>query len=122
MFHGLEEIQSLSALFNLDPVATSSEWTVLLLKIIKTSEFCRFQAVETILFWQHYLNSGIVWGENIRLLLLNVLVLPISSADAERGFSIMNHIRTSRTARLEGVSLDALMRLRINGPNELEKF
>jgi hypothetical protein len=50
-----------------------------------------------------------------------VLVLPIGSADAERGFSVMNDIRNNRRL-LSPENLNNLMRLRINGPKELDKF
>ena len=50
-----------------------------------------------------------------------VLVLPIGSAEAERGFSIMNHIRTKRRASLHGTTIQSLMRIRMNGP-ELPEF
>lgn len=34
----------------------------------------------------------------------------------------MNHIRSSRRASLEPSTIDALMRIRINGPDEMEQF
>ena len=51
-----------------------------------------------------------------------VLVLPASSAVAERSFSIMNHLKYDRRASLTSVNLDHLLRLRINGPKELDRF
>ena len=51
-----------------------------------------------------------------------VLVLPASSADAERSFSIMNHIKHKRRAKLNTKNLENLMRLRLNGPRELDRF
>jgi hypothetical protein len=44
-----------------------------------------------------------------------ILAVPISSADAERGFSVQNNIKTDRRASLNLESLDALMRIRLNG-------
>lgn len=126
ILYGQREIQALATTFDLDPVATVSEWHDLLLTIINTPEFCRFQKTEATTFWQHYLNKdadgSLSMGKLIRALIQIILTLPISSADAERGFSIMNHMRTSRRARLEGTSLDALMRIRINGPDVIEQF
>jgi hypothetical protein len=51
-----------------------------------------------------------------------VLSLPIGSADAERAFSILNHIRTKRRSSLTGKTINNLMRIRMNGPRKLEKF
>lgn len=60
--------------------------------------------------------------KKIKKLIKTVLVLPMGSADAERSFSIMSHIRTSRRSRLASSTLDALMRIRINGPDSLNSF
>lgn len=55
-------------------------------------------------------------------LIQTILVLPIGSADAERGFSVMNHVKSSRRSRITPKHLEDSMRIRINGPDELEKF
>src|ERR1700727_1325555 len=34
----------------------------------------------------------------------------------------MNHIRTNRRASIKSATLDAMMRIRINGPDKLEQF
>lgn len=51
-----------------------------------------------------------------------VLVIPIGSADAERGFSTMKHIKSSRRRRLTNHHLKDIMRIRINTADEIEKF
>ena len=61
-------------------------------------------------------------GDNFRKLLSIILVITIGSSGAERGFFIMNNVRYNRRSRLEGFTLDALLRVTINGPNEIEKF
>lgn len=48
-------------------------------------------------------------------------VLPISSADAERGFSAMKRIKTSSRNRISEVKLKQLMMISLQGP-ELSKF
>ena len=65
-----------------------------------------------------YLN----WGSTIQRLVRIVLVLPANSADVERSFSIMNHIKYDRRASLTSKNLDHIMRLRINGPKSLDRF
>lgn len=123
MLYGLGDIQALAGKFGLDPASTVSQWTQALINIAKSDEFCRFQKEEAIYFWQHYLNSQTIpWGDNISKLIKLVLVLPIGSADAERGFSIMNHVRTARRSKLQGNTLDNLLRIRINGPKEIQNF
>ena len=57
----------------------------------------------------------------LRFLVRVALVIPVGSADAERGFAIMNNIKTSKRASLEHRELEGLMRIKINGPS-IEKF
>ena len=73
-------------------------------------------------FWSYYLNhDDIKCGELVVSLLHHVLALPVGSADAERGFSIMKHAKYDRRSRLTPKHLEDILRLRINGPS-LEKF
>ena len=44
-----------------------------------------------------------------------ILALPASSADAERGFSIQNLIKTETRNRLTLETLTAIMRVKLNG-------
>ncbi len=68
-------------------------------------------------FWSHFLNSATVtWQPQIKKLVQLVLVLPIASADVERGFSILNHARYDRRSRLTTQHLQDILFLRINGP------
>ena len=55
-----------------------------------------------------------VWGKTILRLIEIILVLPANSADAERSFSIMNHIKYDRRSSITSENLDNLMRIRIN--------
>ena len=49
-------------------------------------------------------------------LLVRGLLLPIATADCERGFSAMNHIKTSPRNRLKTETLEQLMFISIEGP------
>ena len=62
------------------------------------------------------------WKSNIKFLIRTVLVLPANSADAERSFSIMNHIKNERRSKITSDNLDSILRLRINGPKQLDRF
>lgn len=70
-------------------------------------------------FWSQLLKNSeeIHWTELTKKLIYTILVLPVGSAEAERGFSIMNHIKSSRRARLNEENLGHSMRIRINGPD-----
>lgn len=47
-----------------------------------------------------------------------ILVLPIGSAEAARGFSVMNHIKNKRRSRLTPAHMQDIMRFRLNGVDE----
>lgn len=124
--YGRDEVEHFCTYFKWhDCHALLKDWADLLVDIIKSPEFCQFHTTETIgiSFWAHYLkSSSVTWTDKTRLLIQTILVLPIGSAEAERGFSVMNHIQSSRRSRLTNNHLNDLMRIRINAPDKLEEF
>ncbi|PAA56523.1 hypothetical protein BOX15_Mlig001790g1 [Macrostomum lignano] len=97
----------------------------LLLKSLITShsvDFCAYKGKGPVKFWSHFLETRTVeWLPRIKNLIMVVLTLPISSAEAKRGFSIYKHIAYDRRTRLAPKTLEHLLRIRINGP-PLMKF
>ena len=74
-------------------------------------------------FWSQLLKwPEVNWGNSIKRLLQTVLSIPISSAEAERGFSTLEYIRDTHRSRLTPRNLAAMMRININGPDELDYF
>jgi hypothetical protein len=65
--------------------------------------------------FREYMKSSKVQG-GIELLLQIELIIPISSAEAERGFSQMNLIVTDTRSRLLVSNVSDLMFIRLNGP------
>ena len=53
---------------------------------------------------------------NITILAHGALVVPVDSADCERGFSAMKHIKNALRNRLSQASLEQLLTIAINGP------
>jgi len=100
------------------------EWRGLLTSMTnKADEICRLKPNATVIeFRSHVLNDNpISWTSDLVFIVKNSLVMPLGSADAERGFSIMNNIKSSKRASLEHKSIDGLMRIKINGP-AVERF
>ena len=52
----------------------------------------------------------------MKRLIRHVLSVPVGSADVERAFSILSHIRDQRRSRLTPKHIEGLLRIRINGP------
>lgn len=124
--YGVREILNLCQIFmwnECDDFLT--DWAKLVESIIESEDFCTFRDknTETFAFWSIFLNKqGIAWTEKTKKMIQTILVIPIGSADAERGFSIMNHIKYDRRSRLSGKHLEDIMRIRINGNDDIEKF
>lgn len=59
-------------------------------------------------------------NKNILLLLELMLIMPTSTASVERGFSFMNRLCTPLRNRLNQVTLDSIMRICMEGPQELK--
>lgn len=123
---GAREVSSICNIFKLnDCDMLLEDWGKLIESIIESENFCDFRNrnTETFSFWSHFLNEiGIAWTDKTKMLIRIILVLPIGSADAERGFSIMNHVKSDRRARLVGKHLEDHLRIRINANDDLDKF
>ena len=64
-------------------------------------------------FWTFSSKKSLVIAPIVVQLGLNSMnPTAVGSSECERGFSIMNHIRTKRRARLSADTIDALMRIR----------
>lgn len=61
----------------------------------------------------------IVWDAEIKRLVQTVLSIPIGSAEADRGFSTLKYLQDSRRKRLAHQTLNAMMRIKFNGPDIL---
>ena len=72
-------------------------------------------------FWSLFLKKDVGWTESTTKLIRTILVLAIGSSDNERSFSVMNYIKLTRMGILSTM-LDALLRIRMNGPKNIEKF
>lgn len=124
-YYGLSEISRLSTKFEISETDTMDEWQTLLLSIVRSKNYCTIKRdeAEALDFWSELLRwTDITWGPNIKRLVQTILVLPISSAEAERGFSTLNYIRNDRRKSLSGGHLEDIMRIKLNGPEDLNKF
>lgn len=126
IFHyGTAEIkelaQKLCPQFNADSIAT--QWRNIISEVVQNEnqEFCKFRNGRPSTFWKHYLGKERTWPSEITQLLKTALVLPIGSSDAERGFSTMKYLKRNRRL-LKSTHLDHLMRIRINGPDDISRF
>jgi hypothetical protein len=114
------KIACLAKRFRINVVKSSHQFANILTKLvtIHKAEFCYYRKLnDPAIFWAHFLNMKILpWKAEIRKLMVIVLTLPVGSADVERAFSILNHIRYDRRSRLPPEHLEAITRIRINGP------
>lgn len=124
--YGVMEINNLCAVFKMSNcLKLVVDWANLLDSIIESPDYCTYKTsnVESYAFWSGFLNiAGIRWTDQTTELIQRILVSPIGSAEAERGFSIFNHIKSSRRSSMIRKHVENLMRIRINGPDDLEKF
>lgn len=82
-----------------------------------TAEYCAYSHENPLVFWEYFLKKETVqWGFQIRKLVEIVLCVPISTAEVERGFSILSHIRYDRRSSLLPTTLRDILFIRVNGP------
>ncbi len=131
--HGTREIAAVANQFGIEAQCntgrtdelcrTTERWQELVSYIYEKRanelQLYRNNAVE---FWSTLLGDGFVgWDEffpDIRRLIKTVLVLPAGSSDAERGFSVMGHVKDYTRNRLSHGPLEAAIRIKVNGPEQ----
>jgi hypothetical protein len=85
--------------------------------LCKQFGFSNEEAAETVLEYAMFKKSdGVATGAQLKKLISILQVLPVSSAECERGFSQMNLYHTSGRNRLQVASVDDLLMVGINGP------
>lgn len=121
---GLKEIRELSTRFKLDAESVIHEWQEFMYDLSESPDYVvRTADVSATIFWPSMLRGkDFVLGSNLRKLIRIVLVLPASSADVERAFSIFKHIKSTRRTNLSIRTVRGLMRLMLNGPKDPAKF
>lgn len=122
--YGLSKIKELNQYFKVcENEKILKEWQSVLANILAHPNFCVIKSSLTTAsaFWSQTLKWA-EWEPCIKRLLHIVLSLPISSAEAERGFSTLKYIRDDHRNRLTPKNMDAIMRLKINGPDDLANF
>lgn len=129
--YGVVEITKICKIFHWDESDNGcnqllNDWTRLLRTIIDSPNFCNLRSINTnvMAFWSQMLKTkSIAWTDRTRKLVQTVLVLPTGSAEAERGFSIMNILLNSkRTHSLTFEHIIDIMRVKINAPDDIENF
>lgn len=124
--YGIVEIVSLCDYFKWGECEElGNEWSNLLRNILDEDDDClvRQRYTQTAAYWSLLLKSqNIEWTPRVEKLVKTMLVITTGSAEAERGFSIMNHIKYDRRSRLSPKHLEALLRIRINGPDDMNTF
>lgn len=117
-------IKDLAERFKFDVVATSQEYESLLRSLIGDhfETYSTHKSTDSpVQFWGYFLNyEDIYWADNIRRLITIVLSLPVGTADAERGFSILKTALDHRVS-LAVEHLEDILFVRINGP-PIDKF
>lgn len=122
--YGLSKIKDLNQYFKIcEDETILNEWQNVIADILANPNFCVINSSKTTAsaFWSQTL-KWVEWQPCIKRLVYIVLSLPISSAEAERGFSTLKYIRDDHRNRLTPKNMDAIMRLKLNGPDDLANF
>jgi hypothetical protein len=85
-------------------------------EVLHLSNLCHIDQRQVLTEFRIYKNNVRDVGESLSKLMKTVQLLPISSADCERGFSCMNINDTPVRNQLSIESLSSLIFLKVNGP------
>src|SRR5271156_2631826 len=117
-------ISNLAARFGFITSNIQNQFSKLLTSMITDDHemYCSLKKQDSLTFWTYFLKTDkITWDPEIKKLIYIVLVLPIGSADVERGFSVKNHFTSYWRSTLTTSHIEDIMRIRINGP-EIQDF
>lgn len=98
--YGITKIADINIFFKItsnDEI--TKQWQDLLISMIRSDRYCQIRTTKTTAsaFWSQLLKwPEIDWGTEIKQLVRTVLSLPISSAEAEKGFSTLDYLQDSR--------------------------
>ena len=97
------------------------DWREMLGALTNDADWCKMlRSNDLAVLWQHYLHTDKI-PPTMKRVIRHVLAVPVGSADVERAFSILSHIRDQRRSRLTPKHIEGLLRIRINGPST-DKF
>jgi len=121
---GTEEVQRLAVRFRLSGETVVSQWQNLVYQLASRNDYEELIKLQPYVLWPKVLGETTLtgMGRELRKLVRTLLVIPASSADAERAFSYMNLIKSQRRTAMSSSTLDHLMRVTINAPADITKF
>jgi hypothetical protein len=84
--------------------------------VLRLPKICHVNGHEAVDDFRQYKNNTKCIGQGLQVLLTRVKLLPVSSAECERGISCMNIMDTDVRNRLSIKSLSSLIIIKVNGP------
>ncbi len=115
--YGRASIVSLAEMYGMTFGDLWGEWQNVMNRLVRDPDFGQLKTTASTTFWPHYLmKEDVPWGQNIKKIVQRALLMPASSAQAERGFSVLKHIKYDRRSQLSLASMNAFMRIQVNGP------
>jgi len=88
--------------------------------VLRLAKLCHVDSREAVDDFRMYKNNTNRIGNALATLLKRVNIMPISSAECERGFSCMNLNNTDNRGSLSIDSLSALIFIKVNGPKRAD--
>lgn len=101
--------------------STVLEWQSLIEKMYSDQELCQVKESGTVVFWKHFLDKHDIEFPEVSGLIKTALSLSFSSAEAERGFSVVKWLRSGRHS-LTVDNLSHRLRVHLNGPRQISAF
>ena len=89
-------------------------------EVLRLAKLCGINGASVVDEFRHYKQNVKKVGPMLKQLIHRIQLLPVSSAECERGFSSMNLDDTSVRNRLQIPTLAALIFIKVNGPTETD--
>jgi len=121
--YGSSQIESISRMFDVDPINAKSEWSTLIMAMGSGSFLETYKNEPSHLFWPKVLlTDTLPRTQVLDDLLRRVLSIPVGTARVESGFSTMNSIKSKYRNSLGVEGIDEALRVILNGPSNFKTY
>ena len=122
---GDSDLQELNTalLWNYDAKNLLRGWKSLKTSIYAHKDFESKRKMTPEDFWLFYLNEpSVAWSDDVKAIVKIILTVQSSTAEVERIYSMYTHTKTPQRYSLAVSTVDAIVRVKFNGPKRLSDF
>ena len=124
-FYGISELNTICKLLDINEECSEiiNSFHYLLIKIMESKNYNETKCGRVQDFWTKYMSDqNFPWTEKLNFLIQMAITIPLGNSECECGLSIMNYLKDKKRSNLKVLTLEDLMRVKINLDNNIIYF